>query len=195
MWVGTGGGLAKFDGVNWTIYNSSNSGLLSNSISSITIDGHGYLWIGHPGGISVFTGSNWKTYDRANTGFPANNIRSITIDQNGSKWIGTSREGMYVFNETGIPSSSHSLALQESGVNIFPNPTFDYLNIELESNFSNSYMEIFNSQGILVKSQKLAIIQNEIDMRDLFDGLYIIRIHTKSSTVIRKVVKNNDSPK
>ena len=27
-WIGTaGGGLAKFDGTNWTIYNSSNSGL------------------------------------------------------------------------------------------------------------------------------------------------------------------------
>jgi hypothetical protein len=27
-WIGTdGGGLAKFDGVNWTVYNKSNSGL------------------------------------------------------------------------------------------------------------------------------------------------------------------------
>jgi ligand-binding sensor domain-containing protein len=27
-WIGTrGGGLAKFDGVNWTVYNTSNSGL------------------------------------------------------------------------------------------------------------------------------------------------------------------------
>jgi hypothetical protein len=32
-WIGTyGGGLAKFDGVNWTVYNTSNSGLPDNYV-------------------------------------------------------------------------------------------------------------------------------------------------------------------
>jgi hypothetical protein len=35
----TNGGLAKFDGVNWTVYNTSNSGLPSNDVSAIAIDG------------------------------------------------------------------------------------------------------------------------------------------------------------
>jgi hypothetical protein len=38
-WIGTyGGGLAKFDGVNWTVYNTSNSGLPDNIITAIAID-------------------------------------------------------------------------------------------------------------------------------------------------------------
>ncbi len=41
-----GGGLAKFDGVNWTVYNTSNSGLPDNHVYAIAIDGQGNKWIG-----------------------------------------------------------------------------------------------------------------------------------------------------
>jgi ligand-binding sensor domain-containing protein len=49
-WIGTGDGLAKFDGVNWTVYNTSNSGLPSNAVLAIAIDGLGNKWIGTGGG-------------------------------------------------------------------------------------------------------------------------------------------------
>ncbi|MFN3134724.1 MAG: two-component regulator propeller domain-containing protein [Candidatus Kryptonium sp.] len=54
-WIGTwGGGLAKFDGVNWTVYNTSNSGLPSNVVYAIAIDGQGNKWIGTGGGLGVY---------------------------------------------------------------------------------------------------------------------------------------------
>ena len=34
-WIGTSGGLARFDGTIWTVYNTSNSGLPENSVKSI----------------------------------------------------------------------------------------------------------------------------------------------------------------
>ena len=38
-WIGTlEGGLAKFDGANWTVYNRSNSGMPSDYIHKIAID-------------------------------------------------------------------------------------------------------------------------------------------------------------
>jgi len=50
-WIGTwGGGLAKFDGVSWTVYNTSNSGLPDNYIIAIAIDKEGNKWIGTDGG-------------------------------------------------------------------------------------------------------------------------------------------------
>jgi ligand-binding sensor domain-containing protein len=46
-WIGTyGGGLAKFDGINWTVYNTANSGLPSNYVYAIAIDRQGNKWIG-----------------------------------------------------------------------------------------------------------------------------------------------------
>jgi hypothetical protein len=50
-WIGTwGGGLAKFDGVNWIVYNTSNFGLPDNYVSAIAIDKQGNKWIGTVGG-------------------------------------------------------------------------------------------------------------------------------------------------
>jgi len=49
-----GGGLASFDGTNWTVYDTSNSGLPHEHVYSIAIDGNGNKWIGTNGGLAVF---------------------------------------------------------------------------------------------------------------------------------------------
>ena len=46
--------MAKFDGTNWTVYNTSNSGLPDNDVVSIAIDGSGNKWIGTLGGLAVY---------------------------------------------------------------------------------------------------------------------------------------------
>jgi hypothetical protein len=54
-WIGTNEGLAKFDGVNWTVYKTSNSGLPYNFVLAIAIDGQGNKWIGtYDGGLAVY---------------------------------------------------------------------------------------------------------------------------------------------
>jgi len=54
-WIGTdGGGLAKFDDTNWTVYNTANSSLPNNYISIITIEGNGNKWIATSSGLAVF---------------------------------------------------------------------------------------------------------------------------------------------
>ena len=54
-WIGTGRGLAKFDGTTWTFYTTSNSGLPNNYVQSIAIDGLGNKWIGtQGGGVAVY---------------------------------------------------------------------------------------------------------------------------------------------
>ena len=39
------GGLAKFDGTNWTVFYTTNSGLPDNYITSLAVDGSN-IWIG-----------------------------------------------------------------------------------------------------------------------------------------------------
>ena len=53
--MGGPGGLAAFDGTNWTIYNTSNSGLPDNHVQSIAIDENGTKWIGTFGEDWLFT--------------------------------------------------------------------------------------------------------------------------------------------
>ncbi len=102
-WIGTFRGLAKFDGVNWTVYNTSNSGLPNNVILAIAIDEQGNKWIGTwEGGLAKFDGENWTVYNRSNSGLPNNRVTAIAIDRQGNKWIGTDGGGLAVYREGGV---------------------------------------------------------------------------------------------
>jgi ligand-binding sensor domain-containing protein len=104
MWIGTfGGGLAKFDGINWTTYDPSNSGLPDYNVRSLAIDENGTKWMACENynsgyGLTKFDGVNWTTYDTSNSDIPWNNISSIAIDTNGNKWMGFS----YTFISGGV---------------------------------------------------------------------------------------------
>jgi hypothetical protein len=99
-WIGTwGGGLAKFDGVNWTVYNTSNSGLPDNYVYAIAIDEQGNKWIGtNGGGLARFDGVNWTVYNTSNSGLPFDNVSVIMINKDGNKWIGTDGGGLVKFD-------------------------------------------------------------------------------------------------
>ena len=51
LWIGTLGGLAKFNGAEFTTF-SSNDGLINNRITAINYFENA-LWVGHDGGISI----------------------------------------------------------------------------------------------------------------------------------------------
>jgi len=84
VWVGTTtDGVIKFDGVTWTIYNTSNSGLASNYVQSIAIDSANVKWFGgctgecnewsdificNAAAVSRFAGANWTTYIAGESG-------------------------------------------------------------------------------------------------------------------------------
>jgi len=75
-----GGGLAKFTGTTWTVYNTSNSGLPDNWVFSIVIDSIGNKWIGTGGGLAKFDGTTWTVFTTSNSGLPSNYIESIAIE-------------------------------------------------------------------------------------------------------------------
>jgi len=90
-----GYGLASFDGSTWTVYDTSNSDIPGNYVSTIAIDTDGTKWIGFPGtgwsdshGLASFDGTTWTVYDTSNSDLPSNHVVSIAIDDNGVKWIG-----------------------------------------------------------------------------------------------------------
>ena len=101
LWIGTFGGLGKFDG---EIYTSKNSGLPHNDIGPLVVDAQGSIWIGTYLGLAKFDGEAWTVYDSDNSGLPDNHVRSLAIDAHGNVWIGTgAREGsgLAVYREGG----------------------------------------------------------------------------------------------
>jgi len=83
-------GVLKFDGTNWTSYSTSNSGLVNNQVSCITIDTQKNIWFGTRGGVSKFDGTSWTTYNSNNSGLAYNHVYAIASDTKGNIWFGTS---------------------------------------------------------------------------------------------------------
>ncbi|MEK7676899.1 MAG: two-component regulator propeller domain-containing protein [Verrucomicrobiota bacterium] len=90
LWIGTRDGLARFDGVAFTVFNAENTpGLKSNDIRSLHADRAGRLWIGtFNGGLSRFHEGKFTCFTRAD-GLPSNGVLDICEDRQGALWMAT----------------------------------------------------------------------------------------------------------
>lgn len=88
IWVGTFGGLARFDGVKFTLFNSGNTrGLSGNRIVSLYEDTAGVLWIGfESGGMARYADGKFTSYTTKD-GAPNGSLRISRADANGNLWI------------------------------------------------------------------------------------------------------------
>lgn len=83
---GENGGLVKFNGNQYTVFNTSNSGIDSNYIKRIRIQ-NGKVWVLHQHSISKFDGNQWTTYNAANEIFLESDLIDFTITPDEKIWI------------------------------------------------------------------------------------------------------------
>ena len=91
LWIGSNG-LIKYDGENFSLYNSTNSPIPEDYIHSINTDHQNNLWFSSSrfrlGGIVKFDGkSKWSVFTPDNSEMPGNLISSIAIRGN-DVWAG-----------------------------------------------------------------------------------------------------------
>lgn len=116
IWIGTTGGITKFDGHNFISFTTSN-GLGGNIIYDIHAHSSGNIYAATSGGLSVFNGSSWTNYTAGN-GLPSTNVWCVTEDLNGDIWIGTSDVGIAHFNGTYWQSYSTSNGLISNTIKV-----------------------------------------------------------------------------
>jgi signal transduction histidine kinase/ligand-binding sensor domain-containing protein/CheY-like chemotaxis protein len=89
LWVGTQDGLARFDGVRFTIFTRSNTpGLGGNWINTLFEDRAGRLWVGTHEGVSRLKDGVWKSWSAAN-GLSSDDVQAITEDAAGAMLFGS----------------------------------------------------------------------------------------------------------
>jgi signal transduction histidine kinase/ligand-binding sensor domain-containing protein len=88
LWIGTYGGLARFDGVRFRVFNNSTEpGLQSDRITSLYEDTQGALWIGHErGDLTCYRDGKFEAQEVRGTGV-RRKISAISADRNGDIWL------------------------------------------------------------------------------------------------------------
>ena len=90
LWVGTKGGVARFDGVRFTTLDDRDTTRLrENEVWALVEDGEGALWIGtYGGGVSRLQGGRF-TVLTTRDGLVNDYVAALARDAEGSVWIGT----------------------------------------------------------------------------------------------------------
>jgi Signal transduction histidine kinase len=108
FWIGTYGGLARFDpetrkfkNFNYASFDSYSIG--SSSVWSIVKDTHGLLWIGtFFGGVDIinpeFSFNNYYRPSIDNKGLNSAIVSTVAEDEKGNLWVGTDDGGMNYFD-------------------------------------------------------------------------------------------------
>lgn len=95
LWIGTSGGLVRFDGDQLVVFDRENTPELhENSVFALAVGHDGALWIGTDGGGVVrYRDRRFRAFS-SRDGLANPFVRSVVEDSRGAVWVGTD-DGLY----------------------------------------------------------------------------------------------------
>ena len=123
LWVGTYSGLARFDGVHFTVFDENNTPALSSSrVTSLFESADGVLWIGFEGGqLSQYKNGQFEAVE-FHPKWNGGKIYDIASDESGDVWLlnesgqlARVRDGRVLVPEAGTVAKLVDMARSSAG--------------------------------------------------------------------------------
>jgi hypothetical protein len=78
--------------------------------------------------------------------------------------------------------------LSNSSINIYPNPSSDFISIN--NNSEHATLQLFDINGKLILTKRLSANENKLDISTIKNGLYIAKIISPDNVKTTKIIKN-----
>jgi ligand-binding sensor domain-containing protein/signal transduction histidine kinase len=122
LWIATQNGLARFDGVRFSVFDQSNTPQLGdNTITALRADRTGTLWIGTAAGVTAWRGGRFRSFGPRD-GLPPGPIFSLFEARDGGIWLGSRgvvferKGGRFVRRNMPVPGDVLSIAESDGAI-------------------------------------------------------------------------------
>jgi hypothetical protein len=187
-------GLIRFDGTNWSLYNTLNSLLPSNIIYRIFVDKTDTVWTAGVGGAAKFDGVNkWEAYTIYNSGMAFITAQNVVRLPNGDVYFTHTYGGISVLkNKITLENDSPSL-LASADLKIYPIPARDMLTIQIPSNCTTYRIEMFDLSTKPIYSSawnkpNQTDDTHTINTSSFPKGIYLLQLKTDKKIYLKKVI-------
>ena len=188
IWAGTNKGLCKINfGSDYNVnslvenYTVKNSGLLSDTILSLSTDTSGVVYIATKNGVTTFNGKKWETILSKKRGNNHYEILSMVTDKLGNKWFGTNN-GLLKISSTNKTTFINDLE-SKSKILVYPNPASTSLTI-YSKNENIKSVSLINVLGQMVLHQELKEVRNDVNLEGISKGMYVVSFFNDQNEII-----------
>ncbi len=190
----TGTDLAGVTFSYWWVFHNSHNIKVENNLSVNTYDKLGVrnsastLMPLHNGYFNSSPGQMQDSTDTIYTTDPTLNYHDLTFTTNRytlHPQIVTIPRVLHT-----IPTGVDTRPSENPTFHIYPNPAFDYINIDQRKK-NTLRVFIYNSSGQLIKTFSLHALSNKIDLSELKEGVYYLKIVTAQKAKIEIILKHD----
>lgn len=187
-------GLIRYDGTNWSHYNTSNSSLPTNTIYNIFVDRTDTVWTAGVGGATKFDGGNkWEVYTIYNSGMTFVTAQDVVRLPNGDVYFTHTYGGISVLKNNITLENNTPYLSTSTDLKIYPVPTQDMLTIQIPSNCTSYKIEMYDliTKPIYLSAWNQSNQTNylhTINTSSLPKGIYFLQLKTENKTYLKKVI-------
>jgi hypothetical protein len=151
------------------------------------------IQLGYNTFVTGISASSWTSFVLPLT-YPSADSATLYVS---ALWFSSQTSGpkgnsvLYVDNLSfdNLISSTPEQTVKNALFSLYPNPAFDIITLNIDNrNNDDLTLNIFNLIGALVKSEKFKQNQQQINVGDLGNGIYMVEIKSKEWTEKKKLI-------